>query len=117
MRLESCSLNQEQGAVVQLCSYPDMSSFFVFFVTVIAVIVTGQFLDVSFRFQDQLRVMGPAGFVVWRSTYFSSLQLDSAWHTWHVAHVDNAFVPTCPNSLCPEMSSTVKVCLLMFIGF
>ena len=23
--------------------------------------------------QDQLRVMGPAGFVVWRSTYFSAL--------------------------------------------
>ena len=46
------------------------------------------FLDVSLmflsRFQDQLRVMGPAGFVVWRSTYFSSLQLDSAWHTWHM---------------------------------
>ena len=24
--------------------------------------------------QDQLRVMGPAGFVVWRSTYFSLLK-------------------------------------------
>ena len=38
-----------------------------------------------------------------------------------VAHVARgtcgqaAFVPTCPNSFCPEMLSTVKVCLLMFI--